>query len=281
MALTRYEGSENQGGVCQLRILKRCDFEANQVIFERYRGEGIIKISANDTLENVFPINYFTHFVAEHSQPTKRSQHGHYNEQGFTFALSKDRPDILAQITQLQDEPLVIIFKNNNHDWKVIGTEEDWAMIDISQETGARPSDTNQYFFDVKCASRYLSPFLEFEKREQNIEPTYCFDEPRVFSHPKTYLNEYRVMLNFLDFARAGIFKIEYSLEYNAQIILRYLNTSIIIDQRSVPAGNGEYTFFANATSNSFMMIVQPLGGLNNQSPFNTIKIHPPCLPEI
>ena len=251
MALTRYEGSENQGGVCQLRILKRCDFEKNQVIFERYRGEGFIKIFANDTLENVFPIHYFTHFVAEHKQPSSRSQHGHYNEQGFTFSLSKDRPDILAQITQLQDEPLAIIFRNNNHDWKVIGTEEDWAMIEVAQETGARPSDTNQYFFDVKCASRYLSPFLEFEEREIPPPPpptptNPCLNRVGGGGDINPFGRERRIEFNTLEWQSAGTFKLQYTLPVQTTITIRSVETSTIYDQRTLQ-GNGEYTFAKNA----------------------------------
>lgn len=252
MALTRYEGSENQGGVCQLRILKRADFEINQVIIERYRGEGFIKISANEGLENVFPVNYFTHFVAEHTQPTKRSQHGHYNEQGFTFSLSKDRPDILAQITQLQDEPLVIIFKNNNHDWKVIGTEEDWAMIDAAQETGTRPSDTNQYFFDVKCSSRYLSPFLEFEKRTIVLPPPEPTDPPCVpkvngYTVTNPFGIEIRLPFNTsLAWVVAGVIRIEWILTRRTKLTIRSVQSSIIFDTRVVGPGQGSYSFVKN-----------------------------------
>ena len=277
MALTRYEGSENQGGVCQMRILKRCDFEINQVIIERYRGKtGFIKISANDTLENVFPINYFTHFVAEHKQPSSRSQHGHYNEQGFTFALSKDRPDILAQITQLQDEPLVVIFKNNNHDWKVIGTEEDWAMISAAQETGAHPSDINQYLFDVKCPSRYLSPFLEFEKREVVVpDPPAenCWESGEGVFHTSNRDKELRRIYTTPRFNRVGIYKVFYKLSFETRITVLDFQTRAVIDTR-MANGEGSYTF---PKGTQFMeLIIAKIAA----SP-NYVSIAPPCPVEI
>ena len=296
MALTRYEGSENQGGVCQLRILKRSNFPINQVILQRYRGEGFIKISANDTLENVFPINYFTHFVAEHKQPSSRSQHGHYNEQGFTFSLSKDRPDILAQITQLQDEPLVILFKNNNHNWKVVGTEEDWAMIEVAQETGTRPSDTNQYLFDVKCASRYLSPFLIFEVREvlpppeppvidppppepPVVEPppedlsNYCFENPDYFFHTSNPATELRANIISGRFDVGGRHKISLSTDLDTRVIIRYISSSAIIDDRTVKAGEREYSFIT--TRESFVVIVEQIKARSGQ--LNRLGVSRPC----
>ncbi|WP_338812738.1 hypothetical protein V9L05_15335 [Bernardetia sp. Wsw4-3y2] len=280
--ITRYDRAEdNKGGFCQIRILKRSNFEINQVLYARYRGEGTINISANDTLENVFPICYHTPLLGDYEQPTNSNEFGSYYTQNFQFSVPKDRPNILKEITQLQDEPVAILVKNGNEAWKAIGTEEDWASFSVSQKTGGKPADPNVYIIEINCVSRYLSPFLEFEKREEEIiVPSGCFDGGEGFSHNRTYPIGRRKSYSFGRFNRIGQYKLSYSLDLATRIIIRYNSNSQIIDDRIVqPSDDNFYTFTTNG--DYFTVIVEKMNGRRDTKPTNDVGVHPPCIPEV
>ena len=248
--ITRYDRAEdNKGGFCQIRILKRSDFEINQVIYARYRGEGTINISANDTLENVFPICYHTPLLGDYEQPTNSSQFGTYYTQKFQFSVPKDRPNILQEITQLQDEPVAILLKNGNENWKAIGTEEDWAKFSVTQKTGGKPSDPNVYIVEISCLSRYPSPFLEFEKREVIIENPSdpCLNRIGGGGDINPFGRERRLPdFNAPEWQAEGTFIMIYNLPVLVTITIRSVESSTIYDQRTLQ-GNGQYTFTKNA----------------------------------
>jgi hypothetical protein len=273
--ITRYSRAEdNKGGFCQIRILKRCDFDKNQVLYARYRGEGIINISANDTLENVFPVCYHTPLLGDYEQPRDRNKFGAYYKQKLKFSVPKDRPEILREITQLQDEPLFVLFKNGNDDWKAIGTEEDWAMLSVSQKTGGVPSDPNVYIFEIDCVSRYLSPFLQFEERVVVIpDPpaSPCFETGEgvyiVATRPRVVTRVFTTAR----YNRVGLYRVVYKLTNAAQIIVRDFQTAAIIDVRNVNAGQGSYTFSKGAQF--IKLVIDKLG----TSP-DYVAIDPPCL---
>ncbi|WP_338814050.1 hypothetical protein V9L05_01245 [Bernardetia sp. Wsw4-3y2] len=278
--ITRYPENEwNFGGICEIRILKRCDFQNNQVIIERYRGTGTIKISANDELLNVFEFAYHTYLSALHDQKGNTSQHGYFAEQGFSFAVAKNRHELLNYFTQLQDEPLTVLVKSQNDTWRVIGTEEDWALISASTKSGQLVENANEMIFEVRCASRYLAPFLEFEKREEVIvEPTGCFESGEGFSHNRTYPIERRMLYNYGRFDRVGTYKLSYSLDLGTRIIIRYNSDSSIIDDRTVqPSNDGFYTFTTNGQP--FLVIVEKMNGRRDTQPYNSVGVAPPCLP--
>ncbi|WP_338765992.1 hypothetical protein WAF17_02805 [Bernardetia sp. ABR2-2B] len=279
--ITRYPEAEwNFGGICEIRILKRCDFEKTQLIIERYRGSGIIKISANDELLNVFEFAYHTYLSALHDQKGNKSQHGYFTEQGFSFAVAKNRPDLLNYFTQLQDEPLTVLVKNQNNTWRVIGTEEDWALISASSTSGQKVENANEMIFEVRCASRYLAPFLDFEEREEVIipEPSDCFEGGEGFSHNRTYTMERRKLYNYGRFDRVGTYRLNYSLDLATRILIRYDSDSTIIDDRTVQASDdSSYTFTTNGQP--FLVIVEKMNGRRDTQPFNNVGVAPPCLP--
>jgi len=280
--IDRYDRAEdNKGGFCQIRILKRSDFDNNQVLYARYRGEAIINISANDSLENVFPISYHTPLLGDYEQPSEQNQNGSFYTQNFQFSVPKDRPNILKEITQLQDEPVAILLKNGNEDWKAIGTEEDWAMLSVSQKTGGTPSDANVYIFEINCTSRYLSPFLEFEEREEEIVvPSGCFESAEGFSHNRNYPIELRKTYTGIRFDRIGVYKLLYSTDLATRIIIQYAANSQIIDDRTVQSSSEEfYTFTTNG--DLFTVIVEQINGRRDTQPFNNVSVAPPCLPEV
>ncbi|WP_291728716.1 hypothetical protein, partial [Bernardetia sp.] len=245
--IKKYSGNSNIGGICEVRFLKRCNFEKYQLLIERYRGKnGIIKISAKEELLSVFEKIYHTRYLGFHEQQNTRSTHGLSFPQTLTFSVPKDRPEVLARITQLQDEPITVIFRNNNDDWKLIGTEEDWAMMQIAQQTGTDTADPNKYIFEVVCNSRYLSPFLEYEVREEEPppvdEPADCFDSGSGYSHKTVEPREGRKSYFSQRFLRAGTYKVTAQIDLPTQVIIRDLNTSTIIDIRNIPSGTSTYT---------------------------------------
>ena len=259
----------NLGGICKIFFIKRCDLLKKQIKILPYFGSGIAEITApNPDVLSLFYKAEFSMEAASHTQSPQTAPEGQFWQQALNFRVHKDRADVLNTILQLQDEPLHVVFINSNGDKKLVGTDEDWAMMRIAQQTGEKIPDPNAYDFVVECRSRYMSPFLNVSESVADPDPqpstSCCEVETRVATeqglvpgpiglNPNPSPYEKRFVFNR---KTNGVYCVEFNLSYASEVEFYTFDSfspivRTTIWQGNVAAGVSSFSVIRNTVGNN------------------------------
>lgn len=120
------------------------------------------------TLENAIVLKagknwirvYSTQGTMKYTEKKKASPNGFYYHQSLEFNVPKDRKEITALFTGMEQFRFICKYKDLNQKWKILGTLENPFEFLCDLDTGAMPSGkANGHECNFICESDRKSPF--------------------------------------------------------------------------------------------------------------------------
>jgi hypothetical protein len=125
---------------------------------------GVYAITLSST-DEVYDISAISETI-EASEEEKTSAAGYYYEHQIRATIAKDTPELMLALDDLTGERLVMIFKDYNGRFKLVGSLTESIRISTKTDTGAKVSDLQkaELVFEGKTINRarYIEdPFAE------------------------------------------------------------------------------------------------------------------------
>lgn len=151
------------GGLAHIRLIHNLDVE---FILDPIRwptdkpytiGPGHIKLKPNAAFADIF----FHINKANFSEPESQSPNGSTHRQAIGIFIPQDREDVANWYYLKQNQKFVALYADGNERYRLIGTPDNPASINLDSAIGSRYSDPNGYIFTISAQSVAKAFYVE------------------------------------------------------------------------------------------------------------------------
>jgi hypothetical protein len=152
MSITQQDYLDNTGGLSRIYFTPVSNIFQYENIYDGQIHNLVLNTGEMDTL-------FIVPDSAEFTQEKSQSPAGDVFATSLTAIIPKDRPELLAKCQEMDGKEFIVVYKDNNGYYKVLGSPEEPMKFSADVNTGQRES-LNKYTVKFARSLRFRSPFI-------------------------------------------------------------------------------------------------------------------------